>query len=80
MQFNWFGISWGGPKRDWWHLAFYNTSKGYRFFGPSWDWYDGPHYFFGFWWFAFYWVLPWGWANPDWEKIIPWVHDWKWLK
>lgn len=25
--------------------------KEYRYFGPSFDWYDGPMYSFGFWWF-----------------------------
>jgi len=35
-------------NREW---SWNEKKKGYRFIGPWYTWYDGPHYAFGFWWF-----------------------------
>jgi hypothetical protein len=35
----------------WFLLPINWLDKKYRYLGPSFDWYDGPHYSFGFWFF-----------------------------
>lgn len=37
---------------------------GKKFFGPRYDWYDGPHYAFGFIWFCIY--------SDDFKDRAPW--------
>jgi hypothetical protein len=80
MKFRSFGISWGGPNDEWYWLTLFRAAKGHRHIGPCMDYYDGPLYTFGFWWFNLFWVLPWDWANPDWENRDLWYTDKKWLK
>lgn len=36
---------------EWWVWPINWLEKDYRYFGPDFTWYDGPHYTFGFWYF-----------------------------
>jgi hypothetical protein len=58
-------VQWGGPKSDWYYFYWWNwLSPKYRYFGYGQEWYDGPIYHFGFWFFN------WSWHFPLWDKLF----------
>lgn len=59
------GVEWGGPKSDWYYFYWWNwLSAKYRYWGYQQDWYDGPIYHFGFWFFN------WSWSFPLWSRFF----------
>jgi len=59
------GVEWGGPKADWYYFYWWNwLHADYRYVGYQQDWYDGPIYHFGFWFFN------WSWSFPLWSRFF----------
>jgi len=60
VKLKWDGVEYGGPKGNWYYIYWWNwLKKEYRYFGPEYIYYDGPHRSFGFWYFNVAWSTQW---------------------